>query len=135
MQKYEDWYKHDVGEVGYDEKSKTFFMSTWGMHTTSGTMSLIFSLFVVALAAVPLFVSTVRQWSWIASFVAAAFGLPIAILTLTWMLRAPWEDIKPAMTQGLVAGVYVNIAAAAGLIVAGVVEGIVGLKASSASKR
>jgi hypothetical protein len=104
----------------------------WGWSTGAGILGLIVALFMIAAIVVSFFVSVVRPWSWIGSFLWSVFTLVLLILALVWILGSPGlsNDVTSA---GISFGPFVTLAAALIILPAGVLDGTVGLRAFIAS--
>src|SRR5262249_45634697 len=99
----------------------------WGWATGTGLMGLIFMFIIVAPLIVGIFVRVLRPWLWIGSFLSAVFGIILLIFALIWVFGSPSESVRPMLSQGIIIGPWVCLAAAVVILAGGVLDGIFGL--------
>jgi ABC-type multidrug transport system fused ATPase/permease subunit len=152
LKKYERKHKAILGESYWKEKenetkewgqeqqvavqkgeSTSSFSSTarvWGFNFVGVALTgFIFSIVLLPVAIVPMFVKLLRNWMWIGYFVAAVVGLVMFILSLVWYFSSPGENLSSYVKQGVgwYPGPYLEILGTLATLTVGVLGGVFGL--------
>lgn len=101
----------------------------WGWDTGVGITAFVFSLVLLPVAIVPMFVRLLRNWIWIGYYVAAVAGLVLFILSLVWYFSSPGENVSGLLAQGVgwYPGPYLEILGSLTVLTTGVLGGVFGL--------
>ncbi len=128
--KAEDEVKEAREQQINDDKGDFYVtMRIWGWSTGLGITAFIFSIVLLPIAIVPIFVPLLRNWIWIGYFVAAVSGLVLFILSLVWYFSSPGENVSGYVWQGvgLSPGPYMDILGSLATLTSGVLGGVFGL--------
>jgi hypothetical protein len=107
----------------------------WGWHTMLGIASGLFGFLVLPIQLVMMLSPSVRRFSFIFSFAAAYASLVLIILSAIWWLDTPGWDMKPLVSQQAHVGSYLVMGAGVLVLVFGVMDGVIGLRAFSRSRK
>jgi len=102
----------------------------WGCNYVGVALTaFIFSILLLPVAIVPMFVKFLRNWIWIGYFVAAVSGLVLFILALVWYFSSPGDNLPKYVEQGVgwYPGPYLEILGSLATLAAGVLGGVFGL--------
>ena len=128
--------KEKGGEQGDDvkkgelTKSVSITARVWGLNFVGIALTaFIFSIVLLPIAIVPIFVPMLRRWIWIGYFVAAVSGLVLFILSLVWYFTSPGANLPKYVWQGvgLSPGPYLEIFGTLATLASGVLGGVFGL--------
>src|SRR5262249_47279345 len=131
-----DWIMRRLGidvfekmdEVYSRRGSETRYSRTlMGWRTGAGIMGFIFSFAVIAPIIVAIFVVPFRGWVWIASFVAALFGLILLIFSMLWLFGSPGGSVPGLFWHGVIVGPWICLLASLVLLAGGILDGIFGV--------
>jgi hypothetical protein len=133
-----DWYRDQFSSRDYarlfdlageeQKEQTTFSVVIWGIQTPAGILGLVFACLIAPPVVVAILVAPMRPWVWTSSFVASTFGLVVLIFALTWVFGTPSESAGDVLRQGVVTGPWVGLLSGATVLVAGIVDGIVGVR-------
>ncbi|MGI0133753.1 MAG: DUF4339 domain-containing protein [Candidatus Micrarchaeaceae archaeon] len=131
MDENKNWYEDHIGKGRFArldvDARKDASLWLWGWSTGAGILALVFSLLINIAVILPIFLTLLRPWLWIASFASAIQGLVMFILSLVWIIGSPSESAPPLLSQGVILGPYLVLLASLLLLVAGIVDGIKGV--------
>ncbi len=119
MQDGTDFYRDAISKSAWRGLNKKGggSASAFGWNVGSGITAFIFSLLVLPMLIVPMFVPILKKWSWAMAMPAAVMGLIAFILAFVFWLSSPGENVSGLVEQGVSVGPF--IALVGGLAVAG----------------
>jgi len=115
---------------GESAKSVSITARVWGFNWVGVAVTgLVFSIVLLPVAIVPMFVRLLRSWIWIGYFVAAVCGLVLFILSLVWYFSSPGANLARHVAQGVgwYPGPYLEILGSLTTLVTGILGGVFGL--------
>jgi hypothetical protein len=144
LRRNSSWYRNKIGDDRLEDFQSTLsdgakdssdggsFQATlrlWGWNTGIGITAFVFSLVLLPVAIVPMFVQLLRSWIWIGYFVVAVSGLVLFILSLVWYFSSPGENVSGQLWQGVgwYPGPYLEILGSLATLAVGVLGGVFGL--------
>ncbi|MCG3180722.1 MAG: hypothetical protein BIFFINMI_03085 [Phycisphaerae bacterium] len=82
----------------------------WGWTVATAITTFIFCLLIIALVLTPWFVPLLRPWTWLTGLMGAVVGVIGLILSLVWVFGSPGGDADAYLSQGVIAGPFVELA-------------------------
>lgn len=136
LERKESWYEAKIGKEEFrdygkkareDRKVSTYRL--WGWNFGTAITGFVFSIVLIPVAVVPMFVRLLRNWMWIGYFVAAVSGLVLFILSLVWYFTCPYENVSGYLSQGVgwYPGPYLEILGSLATLTVGILGGVFGL--------
>lgn len=101
----------------------------WGLHLGLGLAGGFLGFALIPLAVMIMVWRDARRFSWVASFLAAYISLLLCVMTVIWYFEAPGYDVKPVFSQGAHIGPYLSMGGSALLLIFGMIDGVLGLRA------
>jgi hypothetical protein len=141
------WYVRNVQSVSFKTNADDFIDSggdedeidiqgkIWGWHTTLGIGAGLFGFLVLPLSLVIMISPSVRQYGFAFSFAAAYASFVFIVLSAIWWFDTPGWDMKPLITQQAHVGPYLVMGAGILVLIFGITDGIMGLRAFSRSRK
>jgi hypothetical protein len=101
----------------------------WGWNLGPGMGAALFGFLLIPLTCTMMFSRTARRFSWITSFLAAYVSLAVTAFAIAWYLDSPGFDFSPIFHQGASFGPYLVLGGGVLVLVFGLLDGILGLRA------